>query len=145
MGRHRDTHTDDMFLVPQLPEPNPSSMNYGSEVATMLTQMFAESGKDRYEIAAEMSRLTGREVSKYMLDAWTAESREAYNIPFYILPVAEVACRSHLMSTWLAEKRGARLAIGRDALNAQYGRLKAMKDDLGKQMRDLEKQLKVNA
>lgn len=144
MARHRDVYTDDMFMVPQPPEPNAASMNYGAEVATLLAHMFADSGQDRYAIAAEMSRLTGREVSKYMLDAWTAESRDAYNIPFYLMPAAEAAAKSHAMSTWLADKRGARLSVGRDALNAEYGKLKAMQDGIKKKMQVLEKMLKVS-
>lgn len=143
MARHRDVYTDDMFMVPQPPERNASSMNFGTEVSTLLAQMFTDSGLDRYQIAAEMSRLTGREVSKYMLDAWTSESRDAYNVPFYLLPAAEAACQSHTMSTWLADKRGARLSVGRDALNAEYGKLKAMQDGIKKKMQVLEKMLKV--
>lgn len=139
MPSRRDQYTDDMFMVPQLPESNAASMNYGHEVAMLLGQMFADSGLDRYQIASEMSRLTGREVSKYMLDAWTAESRDAYNIPFYAMPAAEAACKSHQMSIWLAQKRGARLAIGRDALNAEYGKLKAQSDAVTKRMKALEK------
>jgi len=143
--RNRDLFTDDMFMVPQAPAPNPASMNYGAEVAALLSTMFAESGMDRFQIAAEMSRLTGREVSKYMLDAWTSESRDAYNIPFYLVPAAEAACKSHAMSSWLATKRGARLAVGRDALNAEYGKLKAMSDDIKRRMQAMERMLGVGA
>lgn len=142
--RARDSFTEDMFAVPQAPEPNPASMHYAQEVAILLGHMFADSGLNRYQIAAEMSRLTGREVSKYMLDAWTAESRDAYNIPFYAVAAAESACKSHLMSGWLAQKRGAKLAIGRDALNAEYGKLKAASDDIKKRMHALEKLMGVN-
>lgn len=145
MARPRDPFTDDMFMVPQAPEPHAASMNYCAEVATLTAHMFADSGTDRFKIAAEMSRLTGREVSKYMLDAWTAESRDAYNIPFYLVPAAEAACQSHAMSSWLADKRGARLSIGREALNAEYGKLKAMHDNVKKRMQVMEKMLKVTA
>ena len=139
--RYRDVFTDDMFMVPQAPAPHTASMNYGSEVAILAGTMFAESGMDRFKIAAEMTRLTGREVSKYMVDAWTSESRDAYNIPFYLVPAAETACQSHAMSAWLAERRGARLSIGREALNAEYGKLKAVSDDVKKRMQQLEKML----
>ncbi len=141
MTRNRDTLTSDMFLVPQQPAPVPASMNYGGEVAAVLAVMLAESGLDRFQIAAEMSRMTGREVSKYMLDAYTAESRDAYNMPFYLVPVAEFVCKSHSLSQWLADKRGARLAIGRDALNAEYGRMQSQIGELKKQMKTLEKMI----
>ena len=143
--RHRDIYTDDMFMVPRAPEPNPASMNYSVEVSTLVANMFADSGLDSFQITAEMSRLTGKEVSKYMLDGWTAESRDAYNMPFYMVPAAEAACQSHVMSAWLADKRGARLSIGREALNAEYGKLKAISDDVKKRMHALEKMLGTSA
>jgi len=139
--RYRDVFTDDMFMVPQAPAATPASMNYGSEVATLVGAMFAESGIGRLRIAEEMSRLSGHKVSKYMLDAWTSEGRDAYNMPFYLVPAAESACQSHSMSAWLADRRGARLSIGRDALNAEYGKLKAISDDVKKRMHQLEKML----
>lgn len=139
--RYRDLFTDDMFLVPQPPATNPSSMNYGCEVATLVGDMFASAAIDRTGISAEMSRLTGREVSKHMLDAWTAQSRDAYNMPLYLVPAAEAACHSHAISGWLAERRGARLSIGRDALNAEYGKLQALSVDLKRRMQHLQKML----
>jgi hypothetical protein len=140
--RYRDVFTDDMFMVPQAPATHAASMNYGSEVAILVGSMFAASGIDRLKIAEEMSRLSGREVSKYMLDAWTSESRDAYNIPFYLVPAAETACRSHALSSWLAERRGARLAIGRDALNTEFGKLQSLSDDIKKRMQELQKMMR---
>lgn len=139
MSRKRDDFTTDMFLVPQPPAPHAASMLYSSEVSTLLASMFADAGKDRYAIAAEMSRLLGKPVSKYMLDAWTSESRDTYNVPFYVIPAAEAACASHAMSTWLADKRGGRLLVGREALEAEYGKLKSLQNDLKQRMRQMER------
>lgn len=139
--KYRDVFTDDMFMVPQQPVLAPATMGYGAEVAGLVGNMFADAGLDRYKIANQMTVLTGREVSKHMLDAWTSESRDAYNIPFYLAPAAEAACNSHALSTWLAERRGARLAIGRDALNAEYGKLKALSDDVKKRMSQIQKMM----
>lgn len=140
MSRRRgDDLTLDLFVVPQPVAPLPSSMDYGREVAAMVSDVLSHADGDRYEIAARMSRLTGRDVSKYMLDAWSSESRDTYNIPFYMTPVLEAACETHNFSNWLADKRGGRLLIGKEALTAELGKLERAKEEAAKKIRDLKK------
>lgn len=139
MARARDTHTLDLFEVPQPAAPLPASMDYGPLVAHMVSDLLRGAGCDRHEVAARMSRLTGKEVSKYMLDAWSSESREAYNVPFYLVPVLEAACSTHVLTNWLAGVRGGRLLIGREALNAELGRLEHVRAQAGQKIRDLKK------
>lgn len=142
MARRRgDNDTLDMFMVPTPAAPLPASMDYGREVAHLVGTVLKDADGDRYEIAARMSRLMGREVSKYMLDAWSSESREAYNLPFYITPVLETACTTHLLSNWLADKRGGQLLIGREALNAELGKLEHLKEEATKKIRELKKMM----
>ncbi len=139
MRRGQDTHTLDLFEVPQPAAPLPSSMDYRGEVAALVAQMLKETDGDRYDVAARMARLSGQDVSKYMLDAWSSEAREAYNMPFYQAPVLETACESHLLSNWLAAKRGGRLLIGREALNAELGKLEHLKEEAARKIRELKK------
>lgn len=135
----RDTKTRDMFEVPQPVAPLPSSMDYRQTVSAMVGAALKDADGDRYEIAARMSRLSGQEVSKYMLDAWSSEARDAYNMPFYQAPVLETACGTHLFSSWLATQRGGRLLIGREALNAELGKLEHLRDEAGRKIRELKK------
>jgi len=46
-----------------------------------MVQAIRNSGKDRYRIAGEVSHLIGRQVTKAMLDAWTAESKPQHDDP----------------------------------------------------------------
>ncbi len=137
MGRKHDSLTLDMFEIPQPAGGYPGSMHYGAEVAHLVSD--ALRGHDRYQVAAKMSRLTGREVSKFMLDAWSAESRENHNMPFYLAPVLESALDTHIFSNWLADKRGGRLLVGREALNAELGKLEKLKDEAARKIRELKK------
>jgi hypothetical protein len=137
MGR-RDPLTQDFFEVPEPAAPLEASMDYRTQVAVLVYQILRDADGDRYEIAARMSKLAGYDVTKYMLDAYTSESRDAYNIPFHLVPVLETACDSHLLSNWLANKRGGRLLIGREALNAELGKLERMRDDAGKKIKQLK-------
>lgn len=139
----RDRNTLDLFEVPQPAAPLPGSMDFRSVIAHLVAQMLRESGLDRFEVAARMSRLTGKDVSKYMLDGYTAESRDEFNLPAYLIPAAETVCSSHLISTWLAGVRGGRLLVGRDALAAELGRIERQRDELAGQARALKDQLRM--
>ncbi|MDF1691738.1 MAG: hypothetical protein P1U47_05170 [Zhongshania sp.] len=139
--RVKDTQTLDLFEVPRPAAQFPASMDYGVLVAHMVSDVLRNADCDRHEIAARMSRLTGKDVSKYMLDAWSSESRDAYNIPFYLVPVFETACSSHQLTNWLAGIRGGRLLIGREALNAELGRLEHAKAQAVQKIRDLKKMM----
>ncbi|MEI7036478.1 hypothetical protein [Fulvimonas yonginensis] len=140
--RRRDSSTLDLFEVPRPVAPLPGSMDYRAVVAHLVGEMLRESGKDRWTVASDMSRLAGKEVSKYMLDGYTAESRDEFNIPAYLVPVAEVVCQSHLYSNWLASIRGGRMLIGRDALAAELGRIERQRDELATQARQLKDTLR---
>lgn len=88
-----------------------------------------------------MSELTGSDITKHQLDSWTAESREAWRFPLEYLPAFEAAVETHDVTAWIADLRGARLSVGREALEAQLGRIGRMKDDLARQERALKKLL----
>ena len=138
----RDPLTSDMFEVPA-PVQGPASLGFGVQVANMVSACLAASEFDRFEIAARMSRLTGREVSKYMVDAWSAESRENFNLPFYLVPAFEEACGAsiHTLTNWLASVRGGRLYVGRDALSAELGQLERQREQISRRAKDLRKRL----
>lgn len=140
---HRDERTPDLFEVPVEPAALPASMDHRATIAHLLAEMLAASGHDRYEIAARASRLAGKEVSKYMLDAYTAESRDEFNLPLWLLPAIEAACESHQLTTWLCVARGGRLFIGADALAAELGRIERQRDALHSQASIIKRRLKV--
>lgn len=135
----KDTATIDIFEVPQPVHPAPGSGNYAAQVSELVAQVLKSSPHDRYEIAAQMSRLSGDDVSKHMLDAWSSPARTEHNIPLYMVPLLEEVCRSHAFTDWMVRLRGGRVAYGRDALAAQYGKLQQMKDKLQAEMREMKR------
>lgn len=138
----RDTASGDLFAVPQPAAPVPASMDHRATLGHLLGDMMAASGLDRYEIAARASRLAGKEVSKYMLDAYTAESREEFNLPAWLIPALETACDSHAITAWLATARGGRLYVGPDALAAELGRIERQREALTAQARGIKDTLR---
>lgn len=138
----RDARTQDLFAVPQPAAPVPASMDYRAVVAHLTTELLHASGLDRYEIAARASRLAGKDVSKYMLDAYTAESRDGFNLPAWLVPVIESVCNDHRITAWIAEVGGGRLYLGADALAAELGRIEGQRDAMALQARALKDTLR---
>ncbi len=145
MRPRRDELTRDLFAVPAPVPARPDVMaSYRAEVSELVSEMLAEAhaanpDRDRYAVAMQMSRLTGRDVSKNMLDGYSSPAREEFNIPFYLGPALEVACDSYRLGNWYAGVRGGQLLIGADTLNAEIGRLGAMQEQLSTKLRDLKR------
>lgn len=139
MRTRSDPFTDDLFLVPQPQHPRPGEGNFAFQVSHLVSEMLKGCPVDRWDIAAQMSRLSGDDVSKNMLDAWASPARAEHNLPFYRVPLIEEVAGSHDLTNWLVEKRGGQVAYGKDALNAQLGRMMTMKKQLDAQIRGLQR------
>ena len=139
MGRFKDNRTLDLFVIPQPEHPAPGSADYAFQIAHLVSGVLKECPLDRYEIGTRMSRLTGRDISKNAIDAWSSPARNDYNLPLFLTPVLEEVCSSHAFTDWLVEKRGGRVAYGKDALNAELGKLERVKEDAARKIRELKK------
>jgi hypothetical protein len=140
---HNQAQTDwvDMIAVPVARAPKPGALDIGVQVRGMLSEQIKASPLSRHQIAARMSELLGYDVSKHQLDSWTAESRDGWRFPLEYLPALEVALETHEITAWIADIRGAKIAVGREALQAQLGKLNHMKDELRKQEAAIKKML----
>ncbi|OIO57177.1 MAG: hypothetical protein AUJ55_07100 [Proteobacteria bacterium CG1_02_64_396] len=140
--RPSDQPTLSFYRLPiEIPKPahlDGDGTNWRSEVAHIVSEMLRLADGDRWEIAARMSRMSGIDVSKHMLDGWSSEAREAHNIPFYWVPILEAACQSTLLTSWLAAKVGAQILFGREALTAELGRLERDRDQAAKRIKAIK-------
>lgn len=141
MRRIRDALTLELFAVPQ-PVP---AVAAGLDLDAALREAVADAIKhcdlDRWQIAAEMSRLTGREVSKYMLDAYTGDSRQDHNFPLRYAAAFEAATGSYCLTQLLAKSRGCKVLVGEEALLAEMGRLEQMEAEIKAQRSALKQYL----
>ncbi|MCO6440531.1 MAG: hypothetical protein J5I81_05450 [Nitrococcus mobilis] len=135
----RDEQTFDLFEIPHAQEPIPSSMDYRAPVSALVGQVLRAADCDRYEIAAQVSRLAGKEVSKYMLDAYASESRIDFNIPLWLVAPLESVCNSCQLSNWLVQMRGGRMLLGREVLNAELGKFEQQRAQITEQITKLKK------
>lgn len=140
-ARIRDSLTLDMFDIPHADTPSAGNLDMDVPLRDALSDALKHCDFDRWHVAAEMSRLTGREISKHMLDAYTAESRTDHNFPFRYAAAFEVATGSYCLTHLLAKVRGCEVLVGDDALLAELGRVEQMEAELKQQKAALKRYL----
>ncbi len=141
MARRRDPLTADLFEVPRAPEPIGGSLDYSTELRHVLSDALKKCRRSRYEVAARMSELTGQEITKAQLDAWTAESKTPWRFPFEYAAAFEEACETTVLQELLARKRGSRILVGKDALYAELGRIQQQRTELGEREKNIKRYL----
>lgn len=138
MKTRNDALTGDLFAVPMPASTLPGALDYGLAVRQLLVDAIKASPLNAREIAARMTELTGHTITEHQLHAWTAPSREGWRFPLEYLPAFEAAAETHAITAWLAATRGGRLLVGREALNAELGRLERLRDDAGRKIKQLK-------
>lgn len=141
MRRIRDSLTLELFEVPQATPAIAGMLDLDIALRDALTDGIKHSDLDRWAVAAEMSRLTGRNISKYMLDAYTGESREDHNFPFRYAAAFEQATSSYCLTQLLARSRGCKVLVGEEALLAELGRLEQMEAEIKEQRAALKRHI----
>lgn len=140
MRRPVDTLTGDLFAnIPQAHPMTPGAWNFRREIAYAMGEAIKVSPKDRYQIAADMSRLLGREISANTLDKYTSEASEDH-IPNLETSIAfDAATEQTALASLFASKLGCRVLPGKESLFAELGRLEQMKGDIAKQEKAIKK------
>ena len=101
------------------PQPSAGSMNVTERLRQSIVNAVRSYPKDRFQLAGELSHLVGRQITKAMLDSWTAESKPQNRAPADILPALckVTACTQPLEV--LNEAAGIFGLPGPDALRAE--------------------------
>lgn len=131
-----DKLSGDLFEVPQPISPYAGALACRAQIANLMSA--ALKGHDRYDVATQMSRLLGREFSKNILDAYTAESREEHIPPIDTAIAFDMATGGMSLLNFYAQMLGARLVVGRENLNWQLGKLEAMREEIAKEIKKVK-------
>ncbi len=142
MVRAVDTRTFDLFQVPQAPAPTYGSLNFETELRCTLNEMLKKTPLSRHQVAARMSDLTGHDITKAQIDAWTAESKTQWRFPFEYAPAFETATDSNDLQELFARKRGSRILVGEESLLAELGRLDQQEQHVKQRKRALQAYLR---
>lgn len=140
MGKHhRDATTLDLFETPA-PSAAPGGLaGLNTQIAHTMSAIIRDAGRSRFEIAARMSDLLGEDVTKTMLDAYTAESREDQNIPAYRLLAFILATDSFDSLDRVVQRIGCRLLVGKDAKLAALVQMEARRKELDGRIKEMKR------
>jgi len=117
-----------------------ASFNIDLQLREAISEAIRRCQSSRFQIAARMSELLGLEISKSMIDSWTAESREGVNrFPACYLPAFCDAVGSLEPLRIMVDLLGAYVIEGEEAILTEIGRI----DDQKKKLSDREKALKT--
>lgn len=140
MKRHPNPDQLEMtfFTVPETPRSDAGALDFALAIRDALSETLAAAsarGIDRHEVAAMVSRLTGREMSKNMLDRYCAHSADDWRFPLEALPALTIATGDYRLLELVNSSCGCRVARGEEALLAEIGALilqeKTVKTRLG--------------
>ena len=144
MSRNRsDALTGELFSqIPTAVPAVPGAMDFRKPVAELVAGMLANAKRDRYDVAARISRLCDHETSKALLDSYTAPSREECNLPLWKVPAMEISCNSRDVTEWLVAVHGGRVLWGEQVLQADLGQIESRIQHLMEQRRQVKEVLR---
>lgn len=122
--------------------PDEGSHNVQPRLSHSMAKAIRACGLGRFEIAGRMSHLLGWEVTKAMLDSWTAESKEQHRPPAEVLPAFCVATASREPLQILTDAAGLFCLPGPDALRAEVQKLREDEQRITRERRKRELFLK---
>jgi hypothetical protein len=146
----RDPFSGQLDLeIPEPPAPGVGSLDYAIELRHTLSEMISSAQhrgviRSRFDLAARMSELAGHEISKAMIDSWTADSKEAWRFPFEYAAAIEAGCASTRLQELLAKKRGSRILVGADSLLAELGTIQKNREELAERERAIKQYMKAH-
>ncbi len=111
-------------------EKPPGSLNIDRRFRELITEILRRCPISRYQVAAIMSELTDTDITKSMLDSWTAESKVQNRFPAVFLPAFCKAVGTDEPLRLLAELVGSFVLPGPEALRAEIRRLEEEIEEL---------------
>jgi hypothetical protein len=103
-----------------------------------ISQALKNSPLSRYQIAARMSELVGQDITKTMLDSWTAESKENHRFPAIYVPAFCEAAGDTGPLMLLSKPVKVFCLPGPEALRAEIQRLD---EEISRKQREKKKRL----
>jgi hypothetical protein len=140
----KNCQTNQLSLLDLLKDLRPKNNDFASfnidlRLRDAISQAIKDCPHSRFQIAAKMSELLGVEITKSMIDSWTAESREGlYRFPACYLPALCHVVGSLEPVRIMADLLGAYVIQGEEAILTELGRLKEQKKKMAVREKALE-------
>lgn len=108
------------------------------KVASAVAAILKRDGRSRFEIAGQVSALLDADVTKYMLDAYSSESRDGHNISMGRFLALVVATQSFDVLDALLRLIGVSSFVGDEIRLAEIGHLEAQRRDIDQRLKGLK-------
>ena len=127
---------------PVPPEPAPEGPDLDARLRECLSETLARAraakGMDRHDLAAAVSRLIGRDVSKSMLDRYCAPSAEEWRLPANVVPAVCQVTGDYRLLELLTAACGCGVLRGAEAMLAELGAAILAEKQTTKRRKELE-------
>ncbi len=134
--------SEQLVLIDMVPSEE-GSMDISLLLKDSLSRAMRNTDLSRWQIAARISELVGRTLSKEMLDAYVAESKEGHNFPAKYLPGFCIVCDTLEPLAVLAGAVGGSVLGPKDAEFVEIARMEREKAELEDQIRKKKVKLGV--
>ncbi|MBY0572574.1 MAG: hypothetical protein K2P84_02740 [Undibacterium sp.] len=132
------------FDLPAPPVDVAGSLDIAHAVRDHLVDVLAAAkavGKDRFDIATVISRLSNRTMSKDMLDQYTANSADSKRFPLEALPALILATGDFRLLEYVADRCGCRILRGEEAMMAELGALMVHEREIKERLKHINQHL----
>jgi hypothetical protein len=123
-------------------KPIPGSCNISALIRAGISDALKNCTLSRYHVAAKMSELLGREITKAQLDAFSAESKDGHRFPLEYLPAFIMATGDMSLMRMLAEQCNGYFIQNEDALKLELGKIADEERQLKERRRAIQTILK---
>jgi hypothetical protein len=115
-----DNHSDSRKILVHLRDDPPPSYDIHGDLKSAISSSLKKCPLSRYEVAAAMSQKLNTDITKSMLDSWSAESKEWHRIPAEYIPAFCAATGSaEVMFILVRPIQGIHLIETRDLLQIE--------------------------
>lgn len=113
----------------------PGRLNLDPAIRELISSGLKKTSLSRYEVGAEMSKFLGRDITKAMLDSWSAESKDGHKFPLAYLNAFSKATGDRELLRLICNNAGGYYIENEDALRLELGKLVEQKKKLTGQER----------
>lgn len=121
------------------PEGEAAMAGFEARTNVLVGEMLNSDGRDRYQLAAEVSKLLGEDISKAMLDAYSSPAREDHRVPHSRLAAIIAVTGRYDLFDHHCRQFGCAVVTGRAMDTVELGHLEQEKRQIEARMRELRK------
>lgn len=115
------------FGVPERVSTDGSLADLGAMTARAVGEVLKGDPRSRFDVAADVSRLSDADVSKWMLDAYASPARDGHTVSFERMLVLIAATGRYDLLRPMLRRIGCDLVVGEDVYLTEIGHLEAEK------------------